>query len=61
MPFSEFFSNLGMPRGLVKFFSAAQIATRLLLSQIREIYFSAIFPSKIRPFLNPPALGIGIA
>jgi len=46
---------------LVKFFSAAQIATCLLLPQIREIYFSAVFPCKFRPFLNLPALGIGIA
>jgi hypothetical protein len=48
-------------RGLVKFFSAGQIATSRGLRQFRGIYFFAIFAGKPGSFMNQPALGIGIA
>jgi hypothetical protein len=47
--------------GLVNFLSVAQIAPLFLLPISCRMYFAGIFPSKIRPFVNRRALGIGIA
>jgi hypothetical protein len=47
--------------GLVKFFSAAQIATRCRLPQIIDFIFSSGFPSKTGGFMNRLGFGIGIA
>jgi hypothetical protein len=49
------------PCGLLKFFSAGQIATSRSLRQFRRIYFFTIFAGKPGGFMNQPALGIGIA
>jgi hypothetical protein len=46
---------------LTKFFSVAQITTRILHPQFCGFYFSAFFANKTGLFLNWFPLGIGIA